>query len=714
MQSISNRYIFARKTMQTKNIRPLLKTIFPLIFLMYSPIIQAQVTIGYNEAPVDGALLQLKSSSNVTGANADKGLMLPRVKLLTTQLDESKYIDLSQTIEGATGTWNKKTHIGLLVYNVNDNGSDICPGPYVWNGNEWNKLNKPCLTFNISPTSTIYFPSGTDLRSLQEQNITVNWNSSTGEVSFIPSENNIAQENYNPLNFNVENAFFPSLSSLKAGQELSILPMSMEYAEVNDTNGNPFLTKESKFSLILTDNGVNKKSNEILLNQTNKSILSDGKYTPKLVQKYVSGESEEIIEYQITSNARWKIKEAIPALNTGKNAISLIEINGTNIDDDIQFDNTVNGIELENGKGGEPVSLKITINQNNENKNVYSKLVLGDTQTPARFADLVYNIYQCTGYGASPTMSQWAEIAGYPNVKDKEEYLSLYKSDPIKAEEEDRLAKIGDINPQTGISWHRDQDGNIFLAASFNAKDFSKNRWMITNLSATKYANGITNPNGELKNVFNSSNAFNTPYYVYPTSKSNTLTDEDYIQNPRLGVLYTWSAATAGKGGANGNLGINDGANPAVIKVQGICPDGWYLPSDADYTDLENEIINNTKLYSQLESTGSSTLSYTVPGGRGVRLGKAMEDFCQDYKSSPGKSNTINSVYRPGFGAIFAGNGYFSSVTNYNNYAFFWTSSGNGNNFAWIRYMYNNNNLVYRNYDNRSNLFSVRCIQDVN
>lgn len=714
LQRISNRYIFAKK-MQTKHIQIYLKKVnFLFCFFIFYSQIFAQVTIGYNEAPVGGALLQLKNSSNTIGPNATKGLMLPRVKLLSTQLDDSEYKDLSQTIHGTSDLWNNNSHVGLLIYNINDNNLDICPGMYVWNGNEWKRLNKPCLSLNLSPTSTIYFPSGSDLRNLQGQKITVNWNSSSGAISFIPTENNIASENYNPLNFNIENAFSPALSSLKAGQELSILPMSMEYTEISDTNGNPFLTKESKFSLTISDNEVSKKSNEIVLNQTNKAILSNGIYTPKLVQKYVSEEVKETIEYQITSNAKWKVKEAIPSLNSGLNAIASIEINENKIDNDAQFDNTINGIELENGKGSAPVSLKLTINQNNTNNNIYSKLIIGDTQTPARFSDLVYSIYQCTGYGASPAMSQWTEIAGYPNVKDKEEYLILYNFNPKQAEEEDKLAKIGIINPQTGISWHRDQDGNVFLAASFNNKDLSKDRWMITNLSATKYANGITNPNGELKNMFNSNNAFNTSYYVYPTSKSNTLTDEDYIQNPRLGVLYTWSAATAGKGGENGNLGIYDGANPSAIKVQGICPDGWYLPNDADYTDLENEIINNTKLYSQLETTGSSTLSYTLTGGRGKLLGKAMEDFCQEYKTSPGKSNTINSENRPGFGAIFAGNGYFSSVTNYNNYAFFWTSSGNGNNFAWLRYIYNDNNQVYRTYDNRSNLFSVRCKQNDN
>jgi len=47
----------------------------------------SQVSIGINEAPVDGALLQLKNIPNVIdgSANSTKGMMLPRVQLTSME-----------------------------------------------------------------------------------------------------------------------------------------------------------------------------------------------------------------------------------------------------------------------------------------------------------------------------------------------------------------------------------------------------------------------------------------------------------------------------------------------------------------------------------------------------------------------------------------------------------------------------------------------------
>ena len=99
----------------------------------------AQVTIGLGEAPVSGALLQLKSESNAVpgGANAQKGLGMPRMVLT------SKY-DLSDIISNPTNDTNAE-HIGLMVYQIGSQThptrGNFCPGLYVWDGNEWQSLS---------------------------------------------------------------------------------------------------------------------------------------------------------------------------------------------------------------------------------------------------------------------------------------------------------------------------------------------------------------------------------------------------------------------------------------------------------------------------------------------------------------------------------------------------------------------------------------------
>ncbi len=130
----------------TKSVCSLLLSI---IFLGNTLCLQAQVTIGSDKAPVNGALLQLKE--NVTDAdpltNATKGLLLPRVKL--SNLTPTNDKELAESIGNTTDSYGINTHIGLVVYNVNPPKRDkLCRleglplGLYVWNGQQWQPLNE--------------------------------------------------------------------------------------------------------------------------------------------------------------------------------------------------------------------------------------------------------------------------------------------------------------------------------------------------------------------------------------------------------------------------------------------------------------------------------------------------------------------------------------------------------------------------------------------
>ena len=119
---------------------------------------EAQVTIGLNEEPVSGAILQLKSEE-VSGnqPNAVQGLMLPRVSFdvdnsatATTadKLKTSLRLTISENVDAAV-------HTGLTVYNVETKNtvagspfaeSKICPGVYVWDGTQWIRaMSTDCL-----------------------------------------------------------------------------------------------------------------------------------------------------------------------------------------------------------------------------------------------------------------------------------------------------------------------------------------------------------------------------------------------------------------------------------------------------------------------------------------------------------------------------------------------------------------------------------------
>lgn len=131
---------------------------FLAAFLFCPKISFAQVTIGSNEAPVGGALLQLKNKAAAAdGSNATKGLMMPRVQLAS--MDSLKpmysYVDVANT-----PTANDLIeHAGLMVYNIPND--QYCPcvqgGMYVWSGEKWEPLSsQPILGTVTGKSGAVY------------------------------------------------------------------------------------------------------------------------------------------------------------------------------------------------------------------------------------------------------------------------------------------------------------------------------------------------------------------------------------------------------------------------------------------------------------------------------------------------------------------------------------------------------------------------------
>lgn len=110
---------------------------YPFIFIST---LVGQVTIGSSLTPEAGTILQLKEN-NLEGANASKGLGLPRVKLVPSLTN-----DLAESLLSESGTLNAEDHIGLLVYNVDEN-TTYCPGLHAWDGDTWLPLQTHGVNF---------------------------------------------------------------------------------------------------------------------------------------------------------------------------------------------------------------------------------------------------------------------------------------------------------------------------------------------------------------------------------------------------------------------------------------------------------------------------------------------------------------------------------------------------------------------------------------
>ncbi|MEN9307088.1 MAG: hypothetical protein RL173_1020 [Fibrobacterota bacterium] len=143
------------------------------------------------------------------------------------------------------------------------------------------------------------------------------------------------------------------------------------------------------------------------------------------------------------------------------------------------------------------------------------------------------------------------------------------------------------------------------------------------------------------------------------------------------GRLYTWSEAMA-----------NAGSSTRMPSgVRGICPIGWHVPSDTEWTVLSTYIGGESSAGTKLKSA-SGWNAYNGKSGNGTDL--------YGFRALP-------AGYR------FNNAGAFNAVLYYAN---FWSTSELGMDYAWDRFCSYNNALLDRNSPNKTYRLSLRCVQD--
>ena len=119
--------------------------------------------------------------------------------------------------------------------------------------------------------------------------------------------------------------------------------------------------------------------------------------------------------------------------------------------------------------------------------------------------------------------------------------------------------------------------------------------------------------------------------------------------------------------------------------VQGICPEGWYIPTDDEWTILIDFL-----------------------GGENVAGGK-MKETGTTHWNSPNTGATNESGFTGFPGGFLGTTGTFYSL---GNTGFFWSSTEVIVSSAWIRPLYYSNATASRDYTNKGSGSSVRCIKD--
>ena len=127
------------------------------------------------------------------------------------------------------------------------------------------------------------------------------------------------------------------------------------------------------------------------------------------------------------------------------------------------------------------------------------------------------------------------------------------------------------------------------------------------------------------------------------------------------GVLYNW---------------------PAVM-TEGICPSGWHIPSDEEFTQLTDFL-----------------------GGEGVAGGK-MKEAGYDHWNSPNTGATNSSGFTGLPGGYRDSGGFF----NVGYYGYWWSASESGS-YSWRRLLFFSSDNVLRLDAHHYSGGSVRCVRD--
>jgi uncharacterized protein (TIGR02145 family) len=206
-----------------------------------------------------------------------------------------------------------------------------------------------------------------------------------------------------------------------------------------------------------------------------------------------------------------------------------------------------------------------------------------------------------------------------------------------------------------------DIDGNSYQTVTIGSQV-----WMKENLKVSKYRNG--DPIGEVSDagqwaaIWSNGNPTGQAAWCYYNNDAANIST--------YGNLYNWYA---------------------VADSRGLCPAGWHVPSDAEWTTLENFLGGASVAGGKMKSTG------TIEAGTGLWYAQNQDATnSSGFTAFPGGNREVDGAF-----SLISGNGVW------------WSSTEKSSNIAWLRYL--SFNFSYSGRDNgygKTFGFSVRCLRD--
>jgi uncharacterized protein (TIGR02145 family) len=211
--------------------------------------------------------------------------------------------------------------------------------------------------------------------------------------------------------------------------------------------------------------------------------------------------------------------------------------------------------------------------------------------------------------------------------------------------------QVGGIifNPSLTYGSVSDIEGNMYRTISIGSQV-----WMAENLKTTKYNDGTAIPLFQDNAVWTK---LTSPAYCWFENDASTYKNT-------YGALYNWFTVGIGK----------------------LCPIGWHVPTDSDWTALSAKLGGVTNAGTKLKETGKTHWS-------------------------AGNDNATNAS---GFTAVPGGERYaeVGAFGDMRNFGYWWTSSEYNANNAMMRFLNSGDGNLYKYVGNKKEGYSVRCIMD--
>jgi uncharacterized protein (TIGR02145 family) len=193
-----------------------------------------------------------------------------------------------------------------------------------------------------------------------------------------------------------------------------------------------------------------------------------------------------------------------------------------------------------------------------------------------------------------------------------------------------------------------DADGNVYTSVIIGTQV-----WLVENLKTTRYKDGTSIQNITDKNTW--SNSITLGYCWYDNNISNKDT---------YGALYNWYALNTGK----------------------LCPTGWHVPSEAEWTTLITYLDGESIAGGKLKEVG--TTHWTSPNNATNETG---------FTALPGGYRHRDGVFRD-LGSL----GYWWSATELDV----------DSTWAWFHEMSYFVTDIFLNNQYKKDGFSIRCVKD--